>query len=419
MSTRVDGLGEEIMSLAADMLCLDMRFLSQAVLSLHINIVPGSGRPRLEDGGVTFFEESVIADYKECHNLPARQLAHCAFHLLLGHSGDEIPDSVSLAEDMVVEYVLDSLDTPHTVVPGQDERMYASERGFRHAGAPVPTLMEGHVSSLRDWERASYESMFRRDDPAFRAPADEGKWSEMAQQAMAETEGFIRKTGKGSDALLSVLRIRNRRRYDYRGFLRRFMSRGTTIKEDLTEFDPIYYTYGLSTYGNIPLVDSLESSERQMLREFVIAVDTSGSTMRDSVETFLEEVFSALSLSGAEHGSRLHVVQCDDMVRRDDVVGSREEISKLMSGFKLEGGGGTDFRPVFRYVDGLIDNGDLKNLKGLMYFTDGLGTYPEKRPRYDTVFVFCDDRCRSREVPPWAMRLDVTTAELRGFGGTS
>ncbi|MBR6037482.1 MAG: hypothetical protein IKP53_01780 [Candidatus Methanomethylophilaceae archaeon] len=418
MSGRADGLGEEIMSLAADMLCLDMRFLVQSVISLDVDVVPGSGRPVIGNGRVTFFEESVIADYRECNNLPARQLAHCAFHLLLGHSGDEVSDAVSLAEDIVVEYVLDSLDTPHTAIPGRDERMYACERSFKRAGAPVPMLMEGHVSSLREWERGSYESMFRRDDPAFRAPADDGRWAEMAQQAMAETEGFIRKTGEGSNALLSVLRIRNRRRYDYRGFLRKFMSRGTAVGEDPAEFDPIYYTYGLSTYGNMPLVDSLESSERRMLKEFVIAVDTSGSTMRESVETFLEETFSALMLSCDGKGSRLHVIQCDDMVRRDDVVGSKEDISELMSGFKLEGGGGTDFRPVFRYVDELIENGDLKNLKGLMYFTDGLGTYPEKKPRYDTVFVFCDDRCRSHEVPPWAMKLEVTTAELRGFGGT-
>ena len=107
MSGRADGLGEEIMSLAADMLCLDMKFLVQSVISLDVDVVPGSGRPVIGNGRVTFFEKSVIADYRKCNNLPARQLAHCAFHLLLGHSGDEVSDAVSLAEDIVVEYVLD------------------------------------------------------------------------------------------------------------------------------------------------------------------------------------------------------------------------------------------------------------------------------------------------------------------------
>ena len=206
---------------------------------------------------------------------------------------------------------------------------------------------------------------------------------------MTEMEGFIRKSGDGSEALLSVLRIRNRRRYDYRTFLRKFMSRRGSIKENPDEFDPIYYSYGLATYGNIPLVDSLESSERPMLDEFVIAIDTSGSTMRGPVIRFLEEAFSALRQSGSGERGNIHVIQCDEFVRRDDVVRSEADMNRLTNDFKLEGGGGTDFRPVFYYVDDLVNNGDLRNLKGLMYFTDGIGKYPEKRPKYDTVFVFC------------------------------
>jgi predicted metal-dependent peptidase len=104
------------------------------------------------------------------------------------------------------------------------------------------------------------------------------------------------------------------------------------------------------------------------------------------------------------------------MVRRDDVIESEADMSALARDFRLEGGGGTDFRPVFRYVDELVRNGELRGLKGLMYFTDGIGTYPEKRPGYDTAFVFCDDRCREREIPPWAMRLDIQTEDLAEGG---
>jgi hypothetical protein len=32
------------------------------------------------------------------------------------------------------------------------------------------------------------------------------------------------------------------------------------------------------------------------------------------------------------------------------------------------------------------------------------------------VFVFCDDRCREREIPPWAMRLDIRTEDLAEGG---
>ncbi|MBR6203741.1 MAG: hypothetical protein IKQ60_01565 [Candidatus Methanomethylophilaceae archaeon] len=416
MTDDSESVGEGIASLAADMLCLDMRFLASVVLSLKIEVAPGDGPPSCDGRTMLFREDRIVSDYRACRSLPARQMAHSAFHLLLGHCGEQISDSLSLAEDMVVEYVLDSLDTPHTSVPGRDDRMYSCERIFKLAGSPMPRLMEEHVLSMSGWKRAMHEDMYRRDDPRIRAPEDLGRWAETAQQAMTEMEGFVRKAGNGSDALLSVLRIRNRRRYDYRAFLRKFMVRKGTVREDPDEFDPIYYSYGLATYGNVPLVDSLESSERPMLDEFVIAIDTSGSTMRGQIVRFLEEAFSALRQSGSGERSRIHVIQCDEMIRRDDVIGSEADMSALARDFRLEGGGGTDFRPVFRYVDELVRSGELRGLKGLMYFTDGIGTYPEKRPGYDTAFVFCDDRCREREIPPWAMRLDIQTEDLAKEG---
>ena len=55
---------------------------------------------------------------------------------------------------------------------------------------------------------------------------------------------------------------------------------------------------------------------------------------------------------------------------------------------ELKGLGGTDFRPVFDYVETLRQSGSLTALKGLIYFTDGEGAFPEKKPPYDTVFAF-------------------------------
>ena len=89
----------------------------------------------------------------------------------------------------------------------------------------------------------------------------------------------------------------------------------------------------------------------------------------------------------------------------------------LATSFRLRGGNGTDFRPVFSYVDELVRDGGFRNLRGLMYFTDGVGTYPERRPPYDTAFVFCDDRYLEHDVPPWAMRLVVRSADLTAREG--
>lgn len=404
----------EILSSSASRLCLDMRYLTEAVLSLNREVSPGIGLPRCDGKTVVFRTDSVIADYRSDPCIVSRRLAHCILHCVLGHTAAGRDEQ--LAQDMIAEYVMDSLDPPSVSVPGRDDRMYACEKLFKRAGGPVSSLMAPEIASLSTWQRSLYERMFVLDDDTAHPIEDDGRWKEISQQIMVELEGFVRDPNVHSDALVSILRIRNARRQDHRAFLRRFMSRRPAVKENLEEFDPVYYSYGLQTYGNIPLVDSLETSDSPRVESLVIAVDTSGSTMKGPVEAFIEEAFSMLGQAGMGRSTCVHIVQCDEIVRHDDVVTSEGDLRRLMSSFELEGGGGTDFRPVFTYVDRLIDEGRLVHLRGLLYFTDGMGTFPDRRPRYDTAFVFCDEGCREHSVPPWAMKLEIRTSDLTKKG---
>ena len=402
----------DIVSASASRLCLDMRFLTRAVLSLSTDVEEGEGAPRCDGRTVVFRADTVLESFREDPNSVTRDLAHCVLHCVLGHTSPANTPETDLAEDMLVEYVLDCLDTPHTSVPGRDDRVFVCERLFGKAGAPAVDLLSAVVAETSRWQLDLHRRMFVRDDHSARSGTDDAAWRELSQQVMAEVEGFVRDDEGRTTALMQILRIRNRRRYDYRSFLRKFMTRRTTVRESQTEFDPIYYTYGLSHYGNLPLIDSLEQSDTAMVDEFVIAVDTSGSTMRGPVVRFLEEAFDVLRQTGVGRDSNLHVIQCDDQVRSDDVVRSEGDLRRLVKGFELKGGGNTDFRPVFDYVDRLIEEGGFRNLRGLMYFTDGQGMYPTRRPSYDVAFVFCDDRYREHEVPPWAMRIVVRTEDL-------
>ena len=402
----------DIVSASASRLCLDMRFLTRAVLSLSTDVEEGEGAPRCDGRTITFRADTVLESFMEDPNSVTRDLAHCVLHCVLGHTSPANSPETDLAEDMLVEYVLDCLDTSHTSVPGRDDRVFVCERLFGKAGAPAVDLLSAVVAETSRWQLDLHRRMFVRDDHSARSGTDDAAWRELSQQVMAEVEGFVRDDEGRTTALMHILRIRNRRRYDYRSFLRKFMTRRTTVRESQTEFDPIYYTYGLSRYGNLPLIDSLEQSDTAMVDEFVIAVDTSGSTMRGPVVRFLEEAFDVLRQTGVGRESNLHVIQCDDQVRSDDVVRSEGDLRRLVRGFELKGGGNTDFRPVFDYVDRLIEEGGFRNLRGLMYFTDGQGTYPTRRPAYDVAFVFCDDRYQELEVPPWAMRIVVRTEDL-------
>ena len=79
---------------------------------------------------------------------------------------------------------------------------------------------------------------------------------------------------------------------------------------------------------------------------------------------------------------------------------------------KIHGLGGTDFRPVFEYVDRLRSQKEFNNLKGLIYLTDGYGIYPAQKPDYETAFVFIDDDYGTPSVPSWAIKLVLQKNEI-------
>ena len=91
---------------------------------------------------------------------------------------------------------------------------------------------------------------------------------------------------------------------------------------------------------------------------------------------------------------------------------SQEDFDKYLMTMQIRGLGGTDFRPVFEYVEQLRQSKEFTNLKGLIYFTDGYGTFPAKKPDYDTAFVFVDDEYNNPNVPPWAIKLVLQKDEI-------
>ena len=90
----------------------------------------------------------------------------------------------------------------------------------------------------------------------------------------------------------------------------------------------------------------------------------------------------------------------------------QEEFDQYLKTMKIRGHGGTDFRPVFEYVESMRQSKEFRNLKGLIYFTDGFGTFPEKKPDYDTAFIFIDDEYNNPDVPPWAIKLVLQENEI-------
>ena len=153
-------------------------------------------------------------------------------------------------------------------------------------------------------------------------------------------------------------------------------------------------------------MEPLEYKEVHKVREFVIAIDTSASCGGDIVKTFLKETYGILKHSeNFFHEVNIHIIQCDSDIQSDTLIKKDDDFKKFIETGKLNGFGATDFRPVFRYVDALLEQGEFENLKGLIYFTDGYGTYPEHMPDYDVIFAFLNEDANRVKVPNWAIEV--------------
>ena len=216
--------------------------------------------------------------------------------------------------------------------------------------------------------------------------------------------------GNPSGELSEELTIRNTGTYDFTHFLKQFARQGEEIKTDIESFDYIPYLYGLEHYGNIPLIEHLEYQEVNRLEELVIAIDTSGSCSLDTVRKFMEETYSILS--NHENFFRkmnVYVIQCDSFIQDMAHITSEQDWQDYLKNLTIHGRGGTDFRPVFEYVEELRAKKELKDLKGLLYFTDGDGIYPEIPTDYKTAFVFYKEKEQHQKVPAWAACLTLDT----------
>ena len=228
-----------------------------------------------------------------------------------------------------------------------------------------------------------------------------------------DMESFSREAAQGSRGLADQLRIENRCRYDYREFLRRFSVQREEMQVDLDTFDYIFYHYGMSLYGNMPLIEPQETKEVRKIEEFVIVIDTSMSCKDTLVRRFLEETYSVLKEAESFFRSiHIRILQCDDRVQSDVEITGQEGLKDYMEHLTIKGQGGTDFRPAFAYVEELLQRKVFYRLRGLIYFTDGYGTFPVKMPPYETAFVFLQDHYRDVDVPPWAIKLILGEEEL-------
>ena len=253
-------------------------------------------------------------------------------------------------------------------------------------------------------EKESSEDAERREE---RRRALDKDWEDIGKRT--EEEMKDEKEGDKSEKLSWFLHLEHKNHTPFQDFLRKFSVDREELKTDPESFDYGYYYFGLSQYGNMPLIEENEYREKRKIPELVIAIDTSYSTKGEMVKRFLEEALAILADKGAFFSKcRVHIIECDDRIRKDLLIEDAEEMERYRERFEVSGGYGTDFRPVFHYIEDLQKKGELKELKALLYFTDGRGRYPKNAPAYTAAFIFPKgEDIDDENAPFWALKLYI------------
>lgn len=312
-------------------------------------------------------------------------------------AGDELSEQMSIADAMNADTGDGRGETDQSEESGDGER--TDEDSSETGDEPAHDQRDGyHMSRIPEQKRAAAQE----------------EWDGIYKQIEMDMHAAAMQEAETPGMLVAQIELAARKPVDYEAFLRSFAS----IEEDLRindeEFDYIFYIFGFDTYGNMPLIDPLEYKEVNCVREFVIAVDTSASCKGELVRGFLTRTCEILQ-NTAQFGQEvnIHLIQCDARVQDEIVITSIDQIDDIVSNMQVKGLGGTDFRPVFERVNALVEAGEFENLRGLIYFTDGKGTYPEHMPSYDTAFVFLEEDGIPIRVPPWAMKVVLDEDGIR------
>lgn len=414
---KIGELAGQILALARDNILVSLRFLDVALLHLEWQDKGAIGCIATDGSTVWYDPEYILKLYQRDPRLVTRSMLHLLLHCIFYHSFayDKVERELwDLAVDMAVEAVIQEMGLAMTSLDTDGEaegklRVWREDVGALTAERIYKYMRHNPITPR---ERQELIRLFYRDNHERWVPAEEiqmtpEQWKKIGERVKADLKSFT-KSRTNTQGLEKNLTEATRDRYDYGAILKRF----TVMGEDLTvndeEFDYIYYTYGLEQYGNMPLIEPLEYKDARKVKEFVIALDTSASCRGPVVKEFLNKTYSLLK--GAENfftRINVHIVQCDNEVQSDTRITCDEDFQEFLTHGRLQGFGATDFRPVFEYVDSLLEQGEFENLKGLIYFTDGYGIYPERMPGYDVIFAFLEEDEMRQPVPPWSMKVVI------------
>lgn len=164
---------------------------------------------------------------------------------------------------------------------------------------------------------------------------------------------------------------------DWREQLREFMSAVSTGKDDSTWRRPNRRWLQQDMY--------MPSTISESMGPLVVGIDTSGSLGERELASFLSEVIGLCNNVSPE---LLHLLEVDATVQNHEVF-DRDGFGRLSSKRSLKGGGGTDMRKIFTY----IEENNIKP-EAVVVLTDGETPFPDE-VKYPTLWAITSKRITS------------------------
>ncbi len=200
------------------------------------------------------------------------------------------------------------------------------------------------------------------------------------QQRLAGAAQQAQQAGKLGASMARMIEFMLQPKLPWRSLLAKHMT--ATARDDYN------YSRPSSRRGDPSIFPSLRSSQVNM----VVAVDVSGSIDDDEMKEFLSEI-NAIK---GQLRARISLLACDAELAKGSpwIYESWEEFHLPKT---FTGGGGTDFRPVFDWVEQQDQAPEL-----LVYFSDCMGSFPGYTPHYPVIWLV-----KGREKAPFGQRIQL------------
>lgn len=335
------------------------------VICMRWEVVQEESVAMATDGNNLYYSEKFVGSITDEELLGV--IVHEAMHVALLHTlrlGERDPNIANIAMDYAINpTIMDKYKLPKGVCVSK-----------KYDGWTFEDIYDELIKNAPDNPADSWGGVLKpkNSDGQDMSEAEMQVMEQDIRSAVANAAAVAKKQGKLPGDLERFIGKLLKPQVDWREKLRAIV----------TGLYPVDYTWRRFNRRLLEEDIYAPSMLREGAGEVVVAIDTSGSIGKKELTTFFSELNA---ISEEVHPEKIHVIYVDADISGVDTFEMGEEIVA-----RPRGGGGTDFRPPFNWVEL-----NSINPQALVYFTDMYGTFPKETPPYPVIWISTSDESKS------------------------